>query len=650
MKKVFITIISTFLPLMASAAVEIGGIWYILNDNDHTAEVVAFQGSQYTGDFSISYHVYYQNTEYKVTSIGNSAFEGCIDMTSISLPSSLENIGNGAFWQCSSLKSVYIPDGVTTIGEGAFHNCFNLVSVFIPSSVTSIGSSAFSNCNNLSQVISLIQNPFVINSNVFTTYSTTTLVIPKGAKSAYQAKSGWRNFTNIYDGTTEDPSKRTIHVGTAGTLSYFIPEDEKYLVEELTLSGELNGTDICYIRDLSGINYRMEMTGSGYPMYLYHDVYTSGQLKVLDITNANIVSGGEYYGRSDKKVEYNYEYVTITNSISDYMFYGCKLQSINNPSSVTSIGKKAFYGCSGLTSITIPNSVTSIGSGAFDGTAWYNNQPDGLVYAGNVAYNYKGTMPNNTSINIKDGTVGIADLAFFCSDLTSITIPNSVTSIGDGAFQYCSGLTSITIPNSVTSIGESAFSYCSGLVSVTIGSGINYINTLAFAHCENLADVFCLAENVPSTDAFFDFFVGSYVENATLHVPASALNAYKTTAPWSGFGTFETLSGDAPLIPKCATPTISFENGKIKFSCETEGAEFVSNISTTDTKDYYDAELTPTFKYKVTVYATKSGYDKSDTAIAEIEVPGELKGDLNNDGTVNVADHVELTKIIMGQE
>ena len=184
---------------------------------------------------------------------------------------------------------------------------------------------------------------------------------------------------------------------------------------------------------------------------------------------------------------------TSVTSIGKSAFGMCiGLTSITIPKSVISIGNGALSGCSGLKSITIPDSVTSIGSYAFYNTAWYDNQSDGLVYAGKVAYKYKGkgTMPQNTSIVIKDGTKGIADYAFEArTGLTSLTIPNSVTNIGEGAFRLCTGLTSLTIPNSVTSICDYAFSLCTGLTSVTIPDSVTSIGSSAFSGCTGLTSV-----------------------------------------------------------------------------------------------------------------------------------------------------------------
>ena len=205
----------------------------------------------------------------------------------------------------------------------------------------------------------------------------------------------------------------TIKLEKAGTLPSKIGDTKKYKITNLKIMGEINGTDLCFIREMAGSND----IGQG----------TNGKLVTLDLSGSKIVKGGDCYYRVDNGYGTYYYYYTSDDVIGAYAFKNCSdLTSLTLPSSVTRIGDYAFYKCSGLTSLTLPSSVTSIGEFAF----------------------------------------------MYCSGLTSLTIPSGVTSIGMSAFEYCSSLTSLTLPSSVNEIGIYAFHGCSGLTSLTLPSSV----------------------------------------------------------------------------------------------------------------------------------------------------------------------------------
>lgn len=136
-----------------------------------------------------------------------------------------------------------------------------------------------------------------------------------------------------------------------------------------------------------------------------------------------------------------------------------------------------------------------------------------------------------------------------CSGLTSVTIPNSVTSIGNNAFRNCSGLTSVTIGNGVTSIGNNAFYNCKGLTSVIIGNGVTSIGGFAFDGCSKLLEVYCYAEKVPTASSYpypnyiFAYaFDTSFIKNSILRVPAASIDSYKASEPWKHFGQIVALT------------------------------------------------------------------------------------------------------------
>lgn len=260
----------------------------------------------------------------------------------------------------------------------------------------------------------------------------------------------------------------TIKLEKAGTLPSKIGDTKKYKITNLKIMGEINGTDLRFIREMAGSND----IGQG----------TNGKLVTLDLSGSKIVKGGDCYYRVDNGYSTYYHYYTSDDVIGDYAFKNCSdLTSLTLPSSVTRIGDYAFYNCSGLTSLTLPSSVTSsIRDYIFDGLKECNYFIDSdletylahthdwkYIPVDEIKYYHNGQ--ELTKLEIPSGVDKIGSYSFYKGvNLTSLTIPSSVTSIDRSAFEGCSGLTSLTLPSSVTAIGGSAFEGCSGLTSIYV--------------------------------------------------------------------------------------------------------------------------------------------------------------------------------------
>lgn len=328
-----------------------------------------------------------------------------------------------------------------------------------------------------------------------------------------------------------------------------------------------------------------------------------------------LVHGADLYINEEKVNELHIPDGITT--INDFAFEGCScITSLSLSNSVQTIGQHSFGACDNLETVSMGSSVKSIGIGAFNNCSNLValNLPPNLE-----TIDYDAFMNCESIVNLEIPnsvtTIGIGAFSY-CVSLSSVSLPSSIQTIGAAVFTGCNQLESITIPNSVRKIESSAFSGCKNLKKIVLGNNIQSIQSMAFGECKNLFDVYCYSNYVPAADN--NAFKDSYIEYVTLHVPNAAINAYKQTTPWSSFKEIVSLNEENPEALKCASPTISYVNGKIYVSCDTEGAECTTTISNSDIKTHYVNEIDLTITYSISTYATAKGYEKSDIVTATL--------------------------------
>ncbi len=348
-----------------------------------------------------------------VTSIGESAFENCRSLTSVTIPNSVTSIGWSAFFYCKSLTSVTIPDSVTSVGAYAFLGCTSLTSVTIPNSVTSIGGCAFDEC-----------------------WSLTSVTIPDSVTSI--GDSAFASCTSL--------------------TSVTIPDSVT----------SIGGGAFAWCTSLTGIW---------------------------------VTEGNSHYSSDASGVLFSKDKTTLVQYPGAFAAYAI-------PDSVTSIGAGAFGGCTSLTSVTIPDSVTSIGQHAFNG----------------------------------------------CRSLTSVTIPDGVTSIGAYAFSECSSLTSVTIPDSVTSIGDGAFASCTSLTDVYYAGSEAQWKAISISSTEN--------DDLLTANIHYNYVSHTHSYKAVVTAP---------TCTEKGYTTHTCACGDSYVDTYTDALGHAWDNGKVtKEPTETE--------------------------------------------------------------------------------
>jgi hypothetical protein len=517
----------------------IDGIYYVFDNTSKTATVTHqayyyHNEYAYSGDVTIPESVDYNGISYLVNKIGCDAMAHCNGVTSISIPNGVTEIEHDAFKNCENLPSLSLPINITSIEHGTCQHCQSLTDFVVPDNVTVIHDQAFQYCRSL--------NTLTIGKNV--------------EKIEYEAFRGCELLTTVFSYANQVPSlERDVFNGiNLSNATLYVPYA---LLNSYQASEQWNqfGTITAFDNPepievtIDGINYIADT-----------------------MTKTAKVVRGNYSGS-----------VEISSSIT---VNGVRCD-------VTRIEEAAFNYCWDVTSLSIPESVVSIGRDALIGTQWYENQPNGVVYAGTVAYNYKGYMQPYSKLALKRGTKGIGDYAFSCCDgLISILIPESMENIGEGAFEYCHSLTSLDIPigvknigngafrncceltsmiipdnvptignnafqncyglnsvvigKNVSKIGEQAFDNCNGLTNITLPAKIAMIGSGAFYQCRSLSDVYCLSEDVPITAN--NAFSNEYIRNATLHVPASSIEDYSYEEPWINFGKIVALTDEESAI------------------------------------------------------------------------------------------------------
>ena len=447
--------------------------------------------------------------------------------TFVKIPDTVKAIGDNAFKNNDMIRNIYIPDSVTSIGENAFYDCDQLTSVFIPDSVTSVGSSCFYSCNNLTYA-KLPQNMNVVSPLMFYECKKLETVV-FGMNVTEIGRYAFYNCSQLnvdLPGNIEEIGKSTF-MNCKSLTEITIPKSLTYCGWDI-FSGCSN---------LKTIKFEKGITTIPKDLFWGYNSWFDG-LEEIDIPET-VTTIGESAFKNCKNLTTVTGMKNVT-KIGDNAFCDCSnLVNIKLPENLTEIGRSAFFDCSNLVNIKLPENLTEIGRYAFcdcsqlkvdlpgniekigDSTFMDCKSlteitiPKSLTYCGYDIFSgcsnlktikfekgittipeklfwgrYHGWFDGLEEIDIPETVTTIGEYAFDnCKNLTTVTGMKNVTKIGDNAFCDCSNLVNIKLPENLTEIGDNAFCDCSNLVNIKLPENLTEIGDNAFYNCSNLKEI-----------------------------------------------------------------------------------------------------------------------------------------------------------------